>query len=237
MFSSPRQVTDPLAYLAQTHVVGGDTSESSVLSVACTAVGTVPEDRVITRLGASPGDTVFATGRLGLGAALAAVQLLNLPESLMGEGDFRPSLRLAEGRALRGCAGCCMDTSDGLLATLDQLARLNDVAILVDEDPYGLLHPIAERLRSTLSLTPLPILAAAHGEFELVFTIAKSRQSCFRDLCSANGFAPVRLGTVESGNGVHVSGRCIDTTGIQNLGFVAGADPQQYFEQLVALCA
>jgi hypothetical protein len=40
-------------------------------------------------------------------------------------------------------ASCCIDTSDGLLAALDELARVNRACFTVAEDPAGFLHPAA----------------------------------------------------------------------------------------------
>ena len=39
--------------------------------------------------------------------------------------------RLREGELLRGVASCCMDTSDGFVATIDQLARINEVGFRI----------------------------------------------------------------------------------------------------------
>jgi thiamine-monophosphate kinase len=222
---------------AQTYVIGGDTSQGTALSVACTAAGTVPEHQVLTRLGASPGDTVFATGLLGSGAALAAIQLLDVAPELLSEQDFRPDIRLVEGRALRTVASCCMDTSDGLIATLDQLARLNKVAIVFDEEPATLLHPAAAQVRGALGIGPMSMLAAAHGEFELVFTVSPSRLSPFRELMGSMGFSPLRIGVVSKGQGVHVGDRCLDTAAIRNLSYQTRDDAIRYLEKLLILCA
>jgi len=221
---------------AQTHVIGGDTSEGTALSIACTAAGTVPENQVLTRLGASPGDTVFTTGPLGLGAALAAVRLFDLPQALLAEQDFRPEVRIAEGKALRALASCCMDSSDGLIATLDQLARLNDVAIAIDEEPATLLHPRAAQVRTALGIEATPFLAAIHGEFELVFAISPSSLSPFQELVGSMGLSPQRIGVVSKGHGVHLGNRSLDTASIRNFSCKTGDDAGRYLHKLVELC-
>lgn len=149
---------------------------------------------------------------------------------------MRQRVLSAEGRALREFASCCMDTSDGLLSTLDQLSRLNDVAIAIDEDPLSLLHGKAERVRSNLGVGAVPFLAAIHGEFELVFTISERQQARFRDFWGSHGFTAIRLGTVEPGSGVSVDGRTLDTARIRNLTHTTGGDARRYFEHIVALC-
>ena len=62
-----------------------------------------------------------------------------------------------------------MDTSDGLIATLDQLARLNGVGIRVETTFSSLLHPRVEALRAAARLPAFAFVASCHGEFELVF--------------------------------------------------------------------
>src|SRR5207247_9182744 len=46
-------------------VLGGDTKESEVLSIAGTAFGRVRKDRILLRSGARPGDAIVVTGDLG----------------------------------------------------------------------------------------------------------------------------------------------------------------------------
>jgi thiamine-monophosphate kinase len=137
-----------------TFVLGGDTNESEALTVAGFAAGLVPSGSALTRVGTRPGDVVAVSGPVGAGSALAATRLLGGASTLagFGEGDFHPLPRLREGRLLRGVASACMDTSDGLVATLDQLARLNGVAIRVTRAEEELLEPGATSVRAHLGL-------------------------------------------------------------------------------------
>ena len=59
----------------------------------------------------------------------------------------------------------------GLLATLDQLARLNGIAIRLTRPAAELLHPRAAAAGLRAGLSPLALLGVLHGEFELVFTV------------------------------------------------------------------
>ncbi len=162
------------AAAAGTFVLGGDTNDGDDLSVGCTAAGTIPEGLVLGRLGISPGDLLFSAGPLGAGAALAASTLL-AGGALVPEDAFTPPPRIAHGVALRGLASAAMDTSDGLVATLDQLARLNGLALHLTRPPGELLHPLALDTALRLCLPPLALLAAAQGEQELVFALPPSR--------------------------------------------------------------
>lgn len=199
-----------------TWVLGGDTNEGPALTVGCSAAGLVPADSVLTRMGSKPGEGVFVAGPLGLGAARAAAAFLGEP-SLLPEDEFRPPSRLRHGRALRGVASAAMDTSDGLLATLDQLSRLNGIAIRLTRPAAELLHPRAAAAGLRAGLSPLALLAVLHGEFELVFTVPESRRRALADAATRLDWAPVEIGVTEPGRGLFDGVRPVDGARVRNL--------------------
>lgn len=221
---------------AGTFVLGGDTNEGDALRVACVGAGTVPAGQALRRVGASASDLVFASGPLGAGAALAAVRFLELPEAWCPEDSFAPPCRLRHGQALRGVASACMDTSDGLVATLDQLARLGRVRIELEAEVDALLEPRARAIADALALPALPFLAATHGEFELVFTVPEARLDALALAARALEWSPIRLGRVVHGAGVFVGGRALDTARIRNLAGTIGGDPTGYVAALLRAC-
>lgn len=216
-------------------VLGGDTSEGPELAVTVAAAGVVPAGQELTRLGVRPGDRVFLSGPVGSGAALAACRLLDVPESLYREEDYRPPTRLEEGMVLRTIASACMDTSDGLIATLDQLVRLNGVAIRVTRPAQACLHPKADALRRATALPAFPFLASYHGEFELVFTVPNSRVARLHAAAATIGWAPVEVGRVEPGAGLFLGDRSVDGARVRNLLAEVGGDPQAYLHELLAM--
>jgi thiamine-monophosphate kinase len=216
-----------------TFVLGGDTNEGPMLSVGCAAAGVVPSEMVIRRVGLRPGDILFAAGPLGLGAACAASALLG-SGALLPEQEFVPPSRIAQGVALRGLASAAMDTSDGLVATLDQLGRLNGVRLNVTRSPGDLLHTQAAEVGHRLGLPPLALLAAVHGEFELVFGIPANRRSLLDEVAGKLEWCPIEIGLVEEGLGIVVDGRSIDGAYIRNLLTTCGGDPRVYAQALVA---
>ena len=218
---------------AGTFVFGGDTNEGPDLAVSCAAVGTVPAGAARMRVGARPGDDLWVTGSLGAGSALAAHVLLGVPASAYGPDDFRPQPRLREGIALRGLASAGMDTSDGLVATLDQLTRLNDVRLVVDGPPERLLDPKVEALRLQLGLPALAFLAGHHGEFELVFTSRAENAAAVKRVAESFGGRFLRLGRVEGGSGLVIGGAELDAAALRNLMQDVGGDPRAYAAELV----
>jgi thiamine-monophosphate kinase len=222
---------------AGTFVLGGDSNDGERLEITVTAAGLVPETAVRTRVGLEPGHQLFASGPLGAGAALAARTVLGVKDDVYAEADYRPPVRIREGIALRGLASACMDTSDGLVATLDQLARLNGCGVRVDAAPAELLEPGAARLSSHLGLPALPFLAAHHGEFELVFGVAPDRISELQEVAGRIAWRPVHLGEAVAGEGIWFGERELDTTAIRNLLHETGNDLGRYVAGLLALTA
>jgi thiamine-monophosphate kinase len=176
-------------------VLGGDSNAAPAVSLTGCAVGLVPRNAALTRRGVRPGDPVFATGPAGAGNALALVRLAELAGDLYPEARYRPSARLSAGRVLRGRARACMDTSDGVLTTLDQLMRLNGCGFEVECDWGGLLSKDVLALCERTGSPPWMMLAGPHGEFELVFSVsAADADSLLREL-RGSGLSPVRLGS------------------------------------------
>ncbi len=177
-------------------ILGGDSNATPAISLTGCAVGIVPRTEAITRRGLQPGDAVFLTGRAGSGNAFGLVRLGDLGGELFPEEDYRPTARIAAGRALRGLATACMDTSDGVLTTLDQLVRLNGHGFEIDCDWTAILCDDALRVCERTGAPPWMMLAGPHGEFELAFTVPASSADMLADEPEGWDTPPLRLGTV-----------------------------------------
>ena len=218
--------------IAGVAVLGGDTNEGAALEVSCAAAGLVPRATVISRMGAAPGNLLFVSGPIGLGGALAAAVLLGF--DTFSENDYRPLPRLKEGQLIRRFASCCMDTSDGLIATLDQLARLNGVRFRLETGFSSVLHPLAQKLRSQAGLPSFPFAASYHGEFELVFTIDPALERDFLAEAAGIGWRPLQLGRIETGQGIGTPTGDIDGAWVRNLLQETRGDLLEYARRLIA---
>lgn len=196
-------------------VLGGDTNSAASWQMAAVAVGLVPDGKAMTRRGAQPGDAVCTTGPLGAGSAFAATRLLGTDPSV----PFRPVARLEAGQVLRDYAAACIDTSDGALAALDQLMRLNGVGFRLD-DAASYLHPSAQCTADALNVPRWMLLAGLHGEFELLFCIPDDALSALRK-AAPSSWAPLRIGTVTDTPRIEIAtsqaGLALDTGAIRNL--------------------
>lgn len=221
-----------------TFILGGDTNFSDRPSITGCALGLVPASQALTRTGCSAGELLYASGPLGLGSAAAARALFDLPADLFAERDYRPIARFKEAATLRDFATCCMDTSDGLVATLDQLMRLNHVGFELTTSLTNMLEPRARRLCSQLDTPPLLWLAGHHGEFELVFTVKEKYQKDFEGSARLQGFNPLLLGRTIEAPVIRIAGRkpqVVDSARIRNLFDEVGADLGRYLAELLQI--
>jgi thiamine-monophosphate kinase len=160
-------------------VLGGDTNFSDRLQMGGCALGIIADGEPLTRKGCKPGDLLFASGPLGQGSSYAYWKLASNSNEGGIHHQYKPFARMNQGRLLREFATCCMDSSDGALATLDQLMRLNRFGFILDTPLEKILHPDASHLSTKLRIPPWIMLAGPHGEFELIFTVPPPKAESF----------------------------------------------------------
>jgi thiamine-monophosphate kinase len=151
-------------------VLGGDTKEAPTLSIAGTAFGRVSKDRILLRTGAKPGDVIVVTGDLG--RAGHAAKLLEQPTGPRTDALnqlLRPYPRIAEGQLLSasGVATSCMDLSDGLGASLAQLAAMTRLSYQVEFDAL----PLYRGLTALPPAVSKEIALYYGGDYELLATV------------------------------------------------------------------
>ncbi len=215
------------------HLLGGDTNFSSTMQIAATAVGLVSDGAPLTRLGCAPGDRLYASGPLGLGGAFALSRL----DADATPIPYRPTARLREGRRLPGVASCAMDTSDGVVPTLDELIRLNRVGFRIDGPPGVMLHPAALETARRARLPEWLMLAGPHGEFELLFAVRPEAESTLRTAARSIDWTPIPIGTVTPEPGLWLGSIALDSTRIRDLYAEAGGDAHKYLARLLAMDA
>ena len=175
-----------LAELHNVSLAGGDTSESpngrdglfGLILADIVLVGSAPRGRALRRAGASAGDIIYVTGRLGGAAAeLASVLRSKRMVSVTSTEDHPhlfPEPRLDVGEALlrRQLATACLDISDGLSTDLAHLCRASKLGAEVEEAALP-IHPLARKLGAASGLQ-----AALHGgeDYELLFTAPASQR-------------------------------------------------------------
>lgn len=119
-------------------LIGGDTCHGP-LAVTIQIAGTVPIDAYVTRAGASPGDLIVVSGRLGdAGLGLACLDgRIDLPAPLTAacvQALNRPIPRLELAPFLRAHASAAIDLSDGLQGDLRHILDASDCGARLECD-------------------------------------------------------------------------------------------------------
>src|SRR5207244_3682081 len=111
-------------------LLGGDTvSTPGPFTASLTALGWVPEGRMVRRAGARPGDVLMVSGSIG-DATLGLAALRGEIDDPEGRLTFRyrlPDPRLELREPLRRYATAAADVSDGLVADARHIARASGV--------------------------------------------------------------------------------------------------------------
>ena len=172
-----------------TFVLGGDTNFGDELIISGCAIGTVEKGKYLKRVGCKAGDKIYTSGKIGIGNAYAAQKLLfnnQIDSRLCGndnfsrpEIEFYPEAKLEWRNILHKYSSSCIDTSDGVLSSLDQLMRLNNVGFKFRNDWIESMDDKSKRIFSNFNLPPWLLLAGEHGEFELLFSIPAERKNDF----------------------------------------------------------
>ncbi|HAK15951.1 MAG TPA: thiamine-phosphate kinase, partial [Acinetobacter junii] len=97
-------------------LIGGDTTQSSQLTITVTALGWIEQGQAITRAGAQVGDYICVSGQVGD----AAYGLHHLGHALQQRLDY-PTPRCDLGQRLKGQATSMIDVSDGLAQDLGHI--------------------------------------------------------------------------------------------------------------------
>ena len=150
-------------------LIGGDTKQSKTRSTSITIIGKA-RGKLLTRTGAADGDQIFVTpGTIGdILKNYVDVALSDIPGAL----PKRPMAQIKFGLALsnEGIATSCMDMSDGLLASVDQLGRANQLEYILDIPSIPLSKPPNQYGKTQWQ----NLILNVGGDFGLVFTTSKS---------------------------------------------------------------
>lgn len=203
---------DEAAQRYGTHIVGGDTGTADRLYLSGTAMGVIEPGTALLRSGARPGDHLFVSGETGIAEAArryfehvadGGARLTDNAEHVLGESWRRPhaevdlGLRLAES----GVVTSCQDTSDGLKATIGQIAEASGVGFDIEADNVR-VSPLVEQVAAVTGRRVEDLTFGGSVDFRLVFTV-DSGTTTVPDILER--FAGViHLGTATAGGDVRL---------------------------------
>jgi len=228
-------------------VLGGDTNYGNELIISGCAIGFVDKQKYLKRIGCKPGDKIFISGKAGIGNAYAVQKLLlqsSKADYRFNSNDiltFNPSAKLEWRNILLKYSSSCIDTSDGVLSSLDQLMRLNNVGFEFRNDWSEAIEESSDQLFKNYNFPSWLLFAGEHGEFELLFSIPHEKVKDFLSETRQSNLNPVYLADVtdESEIKMNIYGKpqIIDSKKIRNLAFEKEFNPQKYLEKLMEIDA
>jgi len=217
-----------------TFVLGGDTNEGEKLVLTGTAIGIINSGKMLSRIGSKPGELLYSSGKLGIGNAYAISKLISKTNSAI---NYKPNAQTNFCSIIVKFASSCMDTSDGLISTLDQMMRLNNVGFEITKSSEKLIIDEALSYSKKLNIPPWLLFAGQHGEFELVFTIPQNLKQKFLEEAKKNCYKPVELGKVIAKNEMKINLNeelvYINPGFIRNLPYETKGDINLYLNQLL----
>jgi thiamine-monophosphate kinase len=163
-------------------LAGGDTSASEAgLVASLTVMGMADDDRIMCRSGASPGDGIFVSGRLGgARAGLACLEKGHPGHVHLVERFLRPAPRVRLGNWLAGnaCASAMIDISDGLIADLNHIADLSGVGYAIDAAKVPADDGVFE-VAEAVQMDAMDMMLAGGEDYELLFTMSPLQEEKF----------------------------------------------------------
>jgi thiamine-monophosphate kinase len=155
-------------------LMGGDTVVTpGPFTVSLTAMGWVPQGRMVRRAGARPGDQLMVSGTIGDGALglLAVRGEIRDPNGRLTYRYRLPQPRLDLRDDLRRLATAAADVSDGLVADAGHIATASGVGLEIDLDALPLSGAAASWLeRQKDPRAALLRLATGGDDYEVVCT-------------------------------------------------------------------
>jgi thiamine-monophosphate kinase len=189
---------DACAVRFGTTIVGGDTKETTEITLCGTAFGTVKKDEFMSRIGPRPGDVVAVTGRLGKAGLGYYTLQRNKKEKKLSKALLEPQPRLKEGRLLAQLHSVTssMDLSDGLSASLYQLQEINSVGFEIDKDTLPLPSGLDHRFHDDYGADPYNLALHFGGDYELLVTVTAQKFERTKRTLQKHGVTFTPIGTV-----------------------------------------
>lgn len=187
-------------------LMGGNLKTSSIFKATGTALGVTQKQ--LTRTGIEVGDSIYVIGQTGYfwSAVLLALKQKELPEKLKKSLCY-PEPKVHEGQLISSFdfRVNCMDSSDGVLASVKQFARINDKDIIIDENED--LWSLDEDIKKIYQEESIDINNACYGwgEWQLVCSVGREDCQEFEKLLAENSMVYYKIAHVIEGNGKVVS--------------------------------
>ena len=185
-------------------ILGGDTNKSNELVINCNLVRLLPDDVYVPkRSGARPGDIVVSSGEFGYSSCGLKILMNNAKAKgwfrrIAIQSVTRPNPQQRFGVSMANFFSSSIDSSDGLAASMYELARQSEVNLVIDSTPSA--NGIQQfALDNALSARDLVFYGGE--EYEIIATIPKLNLERARSLSRKLKLKLHVIGKVEKGDG------------------------------------
>ena len=164
------------------NILGGDTTGSKAdLVINIAVVGSVPEDEILCRDKARPGDVIFSTGFLGDSRAGLYLILNEIEADTKGLEELKsthlmPKPFLREGRFLARRPGlhAAIDVSDGLSSDIGHIAKESGAGVRLYSEKIPVSPSLVE-FCERFDFDPVEYALAGGEDYTLLCTISPDR--------------------------------------------------------------
>ena len=196
-------------------LLGGDTvATKGPVAISITALGEVPQGRMVHRSGAKAGDAILVTGTIG-DAALGLLVRRNPRRAAFRRLDRKarahlerryllPQPRLALAAAIRDHATAAIDVSDGLAGDLAKLAAASGLGARIAVAGVPLSPPVERAVAAAPGL--IRTVLTGGDDYEVLVTVPEARRAAFEAAAASAGVAVAALGRMQAGAGVEILG-------------------------------
>ena len=202
------------------YILGGDTNEASDLIISCTAIGICEKKYLMKRSGVKPEDYLAVTGSFGKTASGLKILIDELSASdvqnLLIDSVLMPKARVKEGTTLASSNSvtACIDSSDGLAWSIQELSNASKVGFVVDNLPIA---PEVKKFAKIHGLDSKDLALYGGEEYELVLTVKPSLWNKAKNAVESVGGSLIKIGyaTNEQHILLHLDGKpfYVDTKG------------------------
>lgn len=198
-------------------LVGGDTKKAKELTVSICAVGEMLEgSKILQRNNARAGDVVCVTGEIGNAACGLDAMLKEKNKEKRRKNEYtklvlsftRPIPRVREALILsKECERCAaIDSSDGLLFTLKEIAEASRVKIRIEKNKIPVSREAREYAREK-KMNEKYLLDTGE-DYELAVCMSKKDFEKVKKKVKL-----IEVGRVEKGRGLETNGKKTETKG------------------------
>lgn len=195
-------------------LIGGDTARGSQLVINIVILGVAPDDQIVLRNAAAPGENIYVSGPLG--SAAAGLEICRQPALFKNfekqalqpllDSHLNPEARVELGVLLgsSGLVGAMQDLSDGIATDLAHICDQSKVGAEI----YGERLPgedILEQVCLELQMDATYLKISGGEDYELLFTVRQGKDEELLNFLGDHGIKDIhRVGRIVKGKGVRL---------------------------------